>query len=567
VTRYQARPRYPAIGGELERGYAPLAREIAARRPMIVAADGPATIDWRQFSQQLRTALAGTGIELRVESTLPFVRPRGEVEQLTLAGPLRDDPVFAPIFNGELDELMTARPKVAAGDGAVTLLTGPGAALAEHDLMWVVDHPKRIALAAVRNGRAATLSTPAGDPDGERRLMFVDWPVLDRHRRGHVSSCDRYIDLSHAAAPGSLAGEALRQSLVALAGGPFRTVPTFAPGPWGGQWLRSELGIETDGPNLAWSYELIAPEASVLLGEEPALEVGFEMLLGVAGRQLLGAEVDDRFAGGFPIRFDYLDTMDGGNLSVHCHPRAEYMSEVFGWRYTQHESYYVMTATPGSHIFLGLRDQLDAEQFEAAAARSLAAAQPLDIEEFVQVHPAEQHQLYLIPAGTPHASSAGNVVLEISATPYLYSLRFYDWLRADLAGELRPVQLGHAFANLNLERRGVRVAEELIQQPREVRRGDGFRELELGRHAELFFVVRRVEIDPGATADDDTDGRFHVLNLVEGEAIEVATADGRSHALAYAETLVVPASVGRYRLRADARGSRRVAKAYVEPVA
>ena len=68
-------------------------------------------------------------------------------------------------------------------------------------------------------------------------------------------------------------------------------------------------------------------------------------------------------------------------------------------------------------------------------------------------HPAERHRLYLIPAGTPHASGAGNVVLEISATPYLYTLRFYDWLRRDLDGELRPVHVGHAFANVDPQSR------------------------------------------------------------------------------------------------------------------
>jgi hypothetical protein len=567
VTRYEARPRYPIRGGALERGFDALAREVAGRRPTVVAIDGPATLDWAALADGLRAALARTGVRAHFEDARRFLRPRDEVERQTLAGPLRDDPVFAPLFNGELAELLAAAPQVdsrePARDGEVAVLFGPGAALAGHDLLWVADHPKRLALAAVREGRAATLSTDAADPDGERRLTFIDWPVLDRHRRALVGRLDRFLDLSDPDQPRSLAGDALRASLADLAAGPFRTLPTFAPGPWGGQWLRRELGIETDGPNLAWSYELIAPEASILLGDEPALEVGLELALGLAGPALLGAEVDERFGGGFPIRFDYLDTMDGGNLSVHCHPRPRYMSEVFGWQYTQHESYYVMAATPGSHIYLGLRDGIDTAEFGRRATASLDDAEPLDIERFVQVHPAEPHRLYLIPAGTPHASSTGNVVLEISATPYLYSLRFYDWLREDLAGELRPVQLDHAFANLAYERQGVRVRQELIQDPREVRQGDGFIEHEIGRHEELFFVVRRLDIEPGAAADDDTAGRFHVLNLVEGEAAEVETADGRRHPLSYAETIVVPASVGRYRIRAA--GGGRVVKAFVAP--
>ena len=69
---------------------------------------------------------------------------------------------------------------------------------------------------------------------------------------------------------------------------------------------------------------------------------------------------------------------------------------------------------------------------------------PFDITDFVQTFPATPHQLFLIPAGTPHGSGEGNVVLEVSATPYLYSLRFYDWLRRDGNGQ-RPVHVEHAF--------------------------------------------------------------------------------------------------------------------------
>ena len=55
--------------------------------------------------------------------------------------------------------------------------------------------------------------------------------------------------------------------------------------------------------------------------------------------------------------------------------------------------------------------------------------------------------------------------------------------------------------------------------------------------------------------EDDTRGRFHVLNLVEGEAVDVG-----GHPLAYAETLVVPAAVGRYVVRG---GPAKVVKAFV----
>ena len=178
----------------------------------------------------------------------------------------------------------------------------------------------------------------------------------------------------------------------------------------------------------------------------------------------------------------------------------------------------------------------------------------------MQAHDAEQHRLYLIPAGTVHASGAGNVVLEISATPYLYTLRFYDWLRRDLDGRLRPVHVDHAFANLDSRRSGDAIAE-LMQEPRVIRRSDDFVELQLGRHPDLFFAVHR--LDFADVAEDDTQGRFHVLNLVAGDELELETADGDLHPLSYAETIVVPASVGAYRLRRQRGGDCKVVKAFV----
>ena len=182
----------------------------------------------------------------------------------------------------------------------------------------------------------------------------------------------------------------------------------------------------------------------------------------------------------------------------------------------------------------------------------------------LQVQDAEQHQLYLIPAGTPHASGAGNVVLEISATPYLYTLRFYDWLRRDLEGKLRPVHLEHAFANLDPLRRGEAVTRELVQRPTPVRAGTGWAELELGRLNELFFAVHRLDFED--TVEDDTAGRFHVLNLVEGGEVAVEPATGGATTLAYAETILVPASVGPYRLRRRNGPPARVVKAFVKPL-
>jgi mannose-6-phosphate isomerase class I len=281
--------------------------------------------------------------------------------------------------------------------------------------------------------------------------------------------------------------------------------------------------------------------------------------MALEGERVLGSRVAERFGGSFPIRFDYLDTLDGGHLSLQCHPRHDYACDTFGLAYTQDESYYVMETSPGAGVFLGLRDDADLDLFRRSAERAESGAE-LDAEQFVVLHPAEKHRLYLIPAGTRHASGAGNVVLEISATPYLYTLRFYDWLRRDLDGELRPVHVAHAFANLDGRRRGVALGE-LVRDPSVVRHENAAVELQLGRSPDLFFAVHRLDFPDAAT--DDTADTFHVLNLVAGEEVEIVTGQGDGHALSYAETVVVPATVGGYTLRRVTGPDCKVVKAFV----
>jgi mannose-6-phosphate isomerase class I len=255
--------------------------------------------------------------------------------------------------------------------------------------------------------------------------------------------------------------------------------------------------------------------------------------------------------------------MGGGNLSLHLHPREQYMREVFGWPYTQHETYYVTAGEDDSRVLLGLTDEADPEAMRRQVEDSIAHGTPMPVEDHVQSHPATVGQLFMIPAGTPHASGAGNLVLEVSATPYLYSLRLYDWLRKDAAGASRPLPYEHGFANLDTTRRGEDVTKDLLQQPRTLRAGEGWREEVLGALPEMFYAVHRLVVAPGCDIQDDTAGRFHVLNVAAGEGVVIETRDGRTHALAFAETITIPAAVGPYRVRALGGDEVRIVKALV----
>jgi len=301
----------------------------------------------------------------------------------------------------------------------------------------------------------------------------------------------------------------------------------------------------------------------LLLGDgKRVLECSFDYLLWQETDAVLGTAVAARYGSYFPIRFDYLDTMGGTNLSCQVHPRVDYIRDEFGEPFTQDETYYIMTCEQNARVFLGLREETDLERFRADAYAARDQAMPFDIAAHVNSVASKPHDLFLIPSGTVHCSGANNLVLEISATPYIYTFKIYDYLRGDLNGNLRYVHLEHAFANIDSTRRTGWVQEHLIQQPVVVRTGNNWRELCIGNIEQLFFAIHRLEFLE--TIDDATDGKFLALNLVEGEQCEVLTETREPVQLHYAESIIIPASVGTYRLSNTGNRPCKVVKAFVK---
>lgn len=557
-------PTYRPVDGAVLSGWSTFADLAAGIR--VLAVDGPAIAPWAELVVQLRDQVGRKGVQVRVLDARDGMASWEKILAATTSAELADDPDFEMLADNSLADLFEHPVGADKAADGLTIVYGPGAGLSAHDTLWYFDLPKRFAEAAVSSGWGHNLGQRGpSDRPTSRRLFYVDWPILDRHRDRIAGTVSLWIDAQNAAQPTALDGRTLQATAAQLARQPFRTRPTFNTTTWGGHWGQQHLGMGKDRANTALGYELIAPESGVLIGPTPdlAVELPFALLVTMHSREILGEAVYQRFGPSFPIRFDYLDTVGGGNLSVHCHPLPDYMRAVFGWSYPQHESYYLMVAGAGSKVFLGLRQDADLEAFHGEATHAHHAGLPFDITRHVQTFSAVAHQLYLVPAGTPHGSGAGNVVLEISATPYLYSLRFYDWSRRDARGGQRPVHVDHAFQNLDSARQGERVTADLVPAPRIVRSGTGWCEEVLGDLPEMFYDVRRLELEPDAMLAEDALDRFQVLNVVEGAGVSLRTKHGVEIPLAYAETIVVPAAAGGYTIRAIGAEPVRVVKAFV----
>jgi len=180
----------------------------------------------------------------------------------------------------------------------------------------------------------------------------------------------------------------------------------------------------------------------------------------------------------------------------------------------------------------------------------------------VQCHKAEKHDLFLIPNGTVHSAGAQNLVLEISATPYIFTFKMYDWLRLDLNGRPRPINIGHAFKNLDFSRKGEKVQQELISKPSILFQKDDLTCYHLPTHKEHFYDVHRLDFD--SVAEVETKNVCHVLMLVEGESVTVTTADGSTMSFQYAETFVIPAASRSYKIVNNANRQAKVIKAFLK---
>jgi hypothetical protein len=342
----------------------------------------------------------------------------------------------------------------------------------------------------------------------------------------------------------------LRRGLALTSQRPFRIVPYFDPGVWGGHWMEEVCDLPRDRPNHAWCFDCVPEENSLLLGfGSRRIEIPSSNLVFAHPRDLLGDAVHGRFGTEFPIRFDFLDTMGGGNLSLQVHPLTEYIQDKFGMNYTQDESYYLLDAGDDGTVYLGVLDGVDREAMFRDLREAQKGSGKFDAEKYVGRYPAKKHDHFLIPAGTIHCSGKNSMVLEISATPYIFTFKLWDWGRVGLDGRPRPIHIDHGEANVQWDRTPEWVKNHLIGQVQQVAQGAGWREERTGLDEREFIETRRHWFR-GPVAHD-THGGVNVLNLVEGEEAVVESPAGAfaPFVVHYAETFIVPAAVGKYSVR------------------
>ena len=551
---YDPRPRIP-VPGEAFSGHSlwrAVAAEASRRRPgaPVLALDCYPGVDLAALERDLAEALPAYRVVDCESAALPI-----ESIDARIADNLTDDRVFGVLSHHVVTDFYDAaaldrlRAEVDDAPGPVVLIGWGSALVAPAGAVVVLVDVTRWEIQLRYRRGAGNWRKGNGGEDQLRKYkrgFFVEWRVADRHKHAIWPRLDWIVDGSATSFAG-VRSDDLTAALDVVAGRPFRLVPYVDQGVWGGQWMKEVLGLDPGTPNYAWCFDCVPEENSLLFDfggvevELPAMDLVRER-----PRALLGERTYARFGAEFPIRFDFLDTMHGGNLSLQVHPLTDYIQDRFGMHYTQDESYYLLDASDDAVVYLGLRDDVDPAEFEALLRRAAAGEIEFPAADLINTFPARRHDHFLIPAGTVHCSGANSMVLEISATPYIFTFKMWDWGRVGLDGVPRPVHLDHALANIRWERRHDFARDELCNRIRPVAHGEGWREESTGLH-ELEFIETRRHWSQGPV-DHDTRGTVNVLNLVHGAAAVVTSPDDAfpPATIHYAETFVVPAAVGRY---------------------
>lgn len=433
---------------------------------------------------------------------------------------------------------------VIAGTGA-SLVTGKGTLLYLDITRWEIQ-------LRYRKGMPNWLSDNSEEETLRKfkRGYFIEWRMADRHKISLLSRIDWYISADDCQMPKMVRFDAMLKAIHELAGRPFRMEPYFDPGVWGGQWMKRKFNLPDGTPNYAWSFDGVPEENAVNIsfGSDSVKIPAINIVL-MQPERLLGEHVYGRYGAEFPIRFDILDTMEGGNLSLQVHPLTGYIQNTFGMNYTQDESYYILADSDDSSVYLGLKTGTDRDEMERELRSAENGEKPFDAERFVNKFRVRKHDHFLIPAGTVHCSGAGTVVLEISATPYIFTFKLWDWGRTGLDGKPRPLHISHGMRNIQWNRNTEWVRRNLISQEETISESSECKAVRTGLHR--LEPIETVRYTVKGTALVDTCDSVMMLNLVDGLRIFIESVDDSfdSFEVHHAETFIVPASVGKYRIR------------------
>ncbi len=268
TSNFDKFPKIPVHGHTCTTGWVAISQTIAERAQSgnrertLVAVDTYHGVN----TDEIQAGLTLNADTIHFFDTAKALRSEEEIDHL-VAEYVTDDPVFGFVCPLALEaffdeeKLAALQAELNAVTEGTLLVIGVGATLVvpEPDLLIYADMPRWEIQLRFRQNRIANLgATNVTAPFSYqyKRAFYVDWRMLDRHKKRDMDRWDYVLDTTRENEPKLITGAAFRAALQTALHRPFRVVPFFDPGPWGGQWLKEVIDLDRSAVNYAWGFRL-----------------------------------------------------------------------------------------------------------------------------------------------------------------------------------------------------------------------------------------------------------------------------------------------------------------------
>lgn len=545
------------------------------KETIIVGMDGFATAEWLPLIRLTGDILRRKGFCIELYDISETYHSSDKIEEMladTLPLDRVNDPVllFGRLFQGDFSDLLDSKKlkelvkfiidSQKKKEKKVKFVYGNGSCIKDlrenlNIILYFDVIPKDVVL-RIKNGEWKNMGDEGVRTYKEkmRRAYYFDYELCFKMRDELLTGdcIDYYVASSNREELKMLPRESFNEMCEQMVKQPFRCKPVYNEGIWGGYYTKRLRNLPKEMKNCAWVFDLIPLEVSLLIqvGNE-FVDIPYFTFVKKEGNALMGDDCVRNFNGYFPVRFNYDDTFhSNGNMSIQVHSGKKYNKETYNEFGSQDEFYYIIDAVHGARTYCGLKDDVDIDVFWRQIKSSEKEATPINYQRYVNSEKSVPGMQFILPAGTIHASGRNQIILEIgSLTVGSYTYKLYDYLRKDFDDNPRPIHSNKGQKALKPDRRTDWVRKNLIQEPRELDRGEGWSEKLIGEHELVYLSLRSIEFEKEAY--QDTQGFFHVLVLVNGEQVVVESIENPSlcYQMEYLNMVVVPASLGKYRIR------------------
>jgi mannose-6-phosphate isomerase len=243
----------------------------------------------------------------------------------------------------------------------------------------------------------------------------------------------------------------------------------------------------------------------------------------------LGEEHARRFGADPGLLVKLLDA--GERLAVHYHPGRPFAREHMGLRFGKTEAWIVLSAEPGAHMDLGLREPIDIATLERWIDEQDSGEMPAALHHV----PVTAGDVLFVPAGTLHTIGTGITLIELQEPSDMSVV--LEWKKYNVSGGEEHLHLGWESA---LQAVNTQPSEPIHGPARAATPTHSAIERLLPEVADPYFRAERV-----TAAGDElvASASFAVLIATDGE-ITVSPAQSAPLRLRRGEAALVPHSAG-----------------------